>query len=273
MQRDTNRRMDAALTVNQRGPNSGSTNRESLVSRFQARLFFYWVIGCGFFSIMYTTSFYLLTPGRGRDHSIFRKWNMRMAKTLFFATRIKVETTYRAELDPSRPYVFIANHQSFLDIPVSAIAVPCPFGFVAKIELSRIPFLGHAIRYSPSVFIDRSNARKSLESMMTAASAIRSGTSVIVYPEGRRSFSRTLRPFKKGAFVLAVEAGVPVVPVVICDTYRVLNEKERSAKVGTVHVVVGDPIFLEGMSRKDIPELMENVAGFMRQELEEGLSQ
>lgn len=194
-----------------------------------------------------------------------------MAKTLFWATGIRVETHYRTKLDTSRPYIFISNHQSFLDIPLAALVIPCPYGYVAKVELARIPFLGFAIKYSPSVFIDRSNPRKSIMSMLKAADAIRGGTSVVLYPEGGRSYSRSLRPFKKGAFVLAIQAGVPIVPIIIKDAYRILNEKKKSATKGTVHVVVGEPISLDGLSRKDAPDLMNRVASIMRRELEPDL--
>lgn len=260
--------MDATIGVQEQRLKTDDADRSSTAGQIRHRLYFCWVIACGVFSIMYTSSCYLLTGGYRREHSIYRKWNVRMANILFRATGIRVETQYRCRLNPSGPYIFVSNHQSFLDIPVSALAVPCPFGFVAKAELARIPFLGQAIKYSPSVFMDRSNPRKSLESMQKAADAIKGGTSVIMFPEGGRSYQRALRPFKKGAFVLAIRAGVPLVPVVIKDAYRVLNEKKRFARRGTVHVVVGEPISLEGMSRKDIPDLMERVGTIMRRELD-----
>ena len=103
---------------------------------------------------------------------------------------------------------------------------------------------------------------------MKAAEEIRGGTSVVMYPEGGRSYSRVLRPFKRGAFVLAIQAGVPLVPIIIKDAYQILNEKEKSATKGTVHVIVERPISLDGLSRKDIPDLMNRVASIMRRELE-----
>lgn len=260
--------MGAVISIKQKNANRADQEAESMIVRIGNHAFFGWVIFCGFCSVAYSTSFYLLTGGPRRDHSVYRKWNVRMAKTLFRSTGIKVETRYLTRLDTSQPYIFISNHQSFLDIPIAALAIPCPYGYVAKIELARIPFLGSAIKYSPSVFVDRSNPRKAVESMLKAADAIRGGTSVVMYPEGGRSYCRTLRPFKKGAFVFAIQAGVPIVPIIIKDAYRILNEREKSATKGTVHVIVGKPISLDGLSRKDAPELMNRVASIMRRELE-----
>jgi len=260
--------MGAVISIEQEKANRAEQGSDSMIDRIIGRSFFFWVIFCGFCSVAYATSFYLLSGGPKRDHSVYRKWNVRMAKALCAWTGIKVEIKYRSPLDASRPHIFVSNHQRFLDIPIAALVIPGPYGYVAKIELARIPFLGSAIKYSPSVFLDRSNARKSVESMLKAADTIRGGTSVVMYPEGGRSFSRSIRPFKRGAFVLAIQAGVPLVPITVKNTYQILNEKKRSAKKGTVQVVVGEPISLDGMSRKDIPELMERVASIMRRELE-----
>jgi len=260
--------MPAVISIEPEKTNRADHIAKSVIDRIRNRAFFCWVIFCGFSSVAYTTSLYLLSGGPRRGPSVYRKWNVRMAKILCRLTGIKIETRYRGQLDTDQTYIFISNHQSFLDIPITALAVPCPYGWVAKIELARIPFLGFAIKYSPSVFLDRSNPRKSVESIMKAAEEIRGGTSVVMYPEGGRSYSRVLRPFKRGAFVLAIQAGVPLVPIIIKNAYQILNEKEKSATKGTVHVIVEKPISLDGLSRKDIPELMNRVASIMRRELE-----
>jgi 1-acyl-sn-glycerol-3-phosphate acyltransferase len=183
-------------------------------------------------------------------------------------SRLRVETHYKTKLDLSKPYIFVANHQSMIDIPIAALAVPCPFGFAAKIELAKIPFLGHAIKYSPSVFLDRSNPRAALASIKRAGESIRAGTSIIIYVEGGRSFQKTLGEFKKGAFLLAIEAGVPLVPLVIQDSCMLVNQRIGEARRGTAHVIVGEPISLEGVGRKDVKELMSRVKSVIQHELE-----
>lgn len=222
-------------------------------------MFYYWVLLWGGLMTVIATSgsilTYLIIPNRGS----FRWWSIFWGRSMFLGMGIRIRTERWARLDCSIPYVFASNHQILLDIPINAIAVPCPFGFVAKAELKRMPFVGQAIRHSPSVFLDRSSPRKSLESMQRAGDTIRNGHSVIIFPEGARSYRRELLPFKKGTFLLALEAGVPIVPITILDAYLVFNEKNKLARPGTIHVVVGEPISLDGMTRRDIPDLMTRV--------------
>ncbi len=203
-----------------------------------------------------------------RRIGVFRWWSIFWGRSMFLGVGIRVKYHRKVDLDPSRTYVFASNHQNALDIPIAAIAVPCPFGYVAKAALERVPVLGLAIRFSPSVIVDQSHPRRSLASMQRAGRQIRQGLSVIIFPEGKRSYQRDLLPFKKGAFLLAMEAGVPIVPVTIVDAYRLFHEKRRLARPGIIHVVVGEPISLEGMTRRDIPELMDRLAREIQSELD-----
>ncbi|GMQ81444.1 MAG: lysophospholipid acyltransferase family protein [Rhodothermia bacterium] len=206
-----------------------------------------------------SASGYLLSRFVVRHARIFRWWSIFWARSMFWGTGIRIEQRQRAHLDCDASYVFASNHQILLDIPLTALTISCPFGFVAKSDLVRIPFLGPALRNSPSVFVDPSNPRKSYESIKTAGEHIRSGTSVIIFPEGARTYQKELIPFQRGAFLLALEAGVPIVPVTILDAYRLFNEKTRLARPGIVRVVIGKPIPLAGLSRSDLPELMDRV--------------
>lgn len=180
---------------------------------------------------------------------------------------IRVRVTDRASLDTNAPLVFVSNHQNLLDILALSAGLPYPFGFVAKEELARVPFLGVAIRNSASVFIDKRDPRRAIESLKAAGERIRGGNSVLVFAEGTRSFGPNLQPLKKGAFAVAVEAGVQMVPVTILDAYRLMNEKKRLMRPGTIHIVVGEPMDLEGHTRRDISRLMEDVRDRMTAEL------
>lgn len=197
----------------------------------------------------------------------FKRWAGIWGRTILRGIGIRVKVAQRASLDPDRPYVFVSNHQNLLDILALAGNLPYPFGFVAKAELRRVPFLGFAIRNSASVFVDRTDPRKSLESLQKAGERIRSGNSVLVFAEGSRSYGPVLNPFKKGAFALALEAGVPIIPVTIIDAYRLMDERNHTARPGTIHIVVGTPISTEGRRRKDIPAVMEEVKNQIEAEL------
>jgi len=193
----------------------------------------------------------------------FQWWARRWSRGIFKGAGVRVVVHQEASFPADQPYVILSNHQNSYDIPALAAVLPVPFGFVAKTELQRIPFLGTAVRFSPSVFLDRSDRRKSMESMKVAAERIRSGSSVLVYPEGGRSFQPALRPFKRGAFYLAIEAGVPLLPVTVIDAYRLLDERSYTARPGTLNVVIGKPIPVAGLNRRDIPALMEAVRSQM----------
>lgn len=186
---------------------------------------------------------------------------------MFAGMGIRVTSDVRGTLDTNQAYVFVCNHQVAIDIPVVSLAIPCPFGWVAKAELARMPFLGPAVRASPSVFIDRSHPKKSVESMRLAGQRIRDGLSVIIFPEGARSHGPELAAFKRGAFQLAVEAGVPVVPVTILNAWQVFNENTRQARPGRVNVVVGEPIPLDDSGRKQVDALAAMVRAVMEHEL------
>lgn len=230
-------------------------------------LFYWWgTLWRSLMTIVYATGYvasYLLKPSGEQ----FKKWGTRWARAILWGRGVSVETAWRADLDPSQPYVFVANHQNEYDIMAMLVALRQPFGFVAKAELEKVPFLGAALRNSPCVFVDRSDPRRSLASIKRAGEHIRDGNAVLVFAEGERSYSRYLLPFMRGAFVLAVEAGVPVVPVTIVDGFRVLHEQWHTARPGTLHVVVGTPISLEGKTRRDIPALMDAVRAQLTAEL------
>lgn len=201
------------------------------------------------------------------DARNFKRWAGLWGRWTIRGVGIRVRVEERMPLDRSHPYVFVSNHQNLLDILALAGWLPYPFGFVAKVELKKVPFLGFAIANSASIFIDRSDPRRSMESLREAGERIREGNSVLVFPEGSRSYASTLLPFKKGAFALAVEAGVPMVPITVVDAYRLMNESKLAIRPGKLHIVVGEPIATEGTRRKDIPDLMEAVQAQMEQSL------
>ena len=180
---------------------------------------------------------------------------------------IRVKVVDNADLSSHEPLVFVSNHQNLLDILALSASLPYPFGFLAKQELSQVPFLGVAIRNSASIFIDKRDARSAVTSLKAAGERIRAGNSVLVFVEGTRSYRSTLQPLKKGAFAVAVEAGVPMVPVTIVDAYRLMNEKKKLMRRGTIHIVIGHPIDLKGKTRRHLPELMEDVRERMNAEL------
>jgi 1-acyl-sn-glycerol-3-phosphate acyltransferase len=143
---------------------------------------------------------------------------------------------------PPGPLVFASNHESALDIWVLFKVLPRGFRFVAKAELFRLPIFGAYLRLGGHIPVDRGNHARAVESLRQAGEAVRAGTSLVVFPEGTRSKDGRIQPFKKGPFVVAMEAGVPVVPVAISGSGRVTPSKTISVVPGTIRVAVGDPV-------------------------------
>jgi 1-acyl-sn-glycerol-3-phosphate acyltransferase len=163
------------------------------------------------------------------------------------------------DIDWSRPYIFLMNHQSAMDIPCAFAALPVNIRFVAKHVLKYVPFLGWYMMMTGMIFIDRSNPRKAVKSMALAGEHIRSGKSILAFPEGTRSRDGRILPFKKGPFVLAIEAQVPIVPIAIEGTLRVLPTGSVRLRKHPIRVKVGRPIETKGLTSANREALIRQV--------------
>ena len=196
----------------------------------------------------------------------FVRWMRPWARLVLGGIGVRQHVVQRGEA-PSGPVVYVSNHQSSLDIPATASAIPSPFLYVARSELRSWPFVGWVLERSACLFIDRDNPRSALESLRVAAGRVRSGESVLIFPEGGRSYRHGLDPFMRGSFVLAIEAGVPVVPVVLVGHIGVVDERVRAARPGTVVCVLCEPVPTDGMRRRDAGELCDRVRAAIEDEM------
>ncbi len=161
---------------------------------------------------------------------------------------------------PGQPYIFVMNHQSMFDIVVAFVAIPANIRFVAKKALRSVPFLGWYMRATGMVFIDRGDHAQAVHSLEQACQKIRSGANILVYPEGTRAKENgPILPFKKGPFIMAIQAGVPIVPVAIEGSGRLLPTNTLRITPGPVRVILGTPIPTAGLSRYDRLQLMSHV--------------
>jgi putative phosphoserine phosphatase / 1-acylglycerol-3-phosphate O-acyltransferase len=158
------------------------------------------------------------------------------------AIDLKLEVTGEDNLWKRRPAVFVFNHQSALDAVVMAKLLRRDFTGIAKAEIRRQPLLGTIAELAGAIFIERSDRASALESLSAAVAALRDGTSIAIAPEGTRSPTAALGPFKKGAFHLALQAGVPMVAVVIKNTTDWMPKGAWIARPGTVEITVSEPI-------------------------------
>jgi 1-acyl-sn-glycerol-3-phosphate acyltransferase len=172
---------------------------------------------------------------------------------------VKVEVKVRAPLDPHRPYVFMANHASMVDIWAMFVGVPIPVRFIAKKQLGQIPVFGWAMRAGRFVFIDRQNAVSARRSIHEAAQRIKDGQSVAIFPEGTRTRDGRLGAFKKGGFHLAIDAGVEIVPLAIRGTRAVMPPGTPLIRAGRVQIEIDEPIATAGLGPGDRQQLLERV--------------
>ncbi|MBW2145571.1 MAG: 1-acyl-sn-glycerol-3-phosphate acyltransferase, partial [Deltaproteobacteria bacterium] len=140
------------------------------------------------------------------------------------------------------PQVLMANHQSNYDVLALLGYIPVRFTWTAKKELFRIPFLGFAMRRAKYIEVDRQSHARAMASMERAARQIREGTSVMIFPEGTRSTDGSLLPFKKGGIMLALKAGVPIIPIGISGSREILPRDSLRLTPGTIRMVIGPPI-------------------------------
>ncbi|PVH78150.1 1-acylglycerol-3-phosphate O [Cadophora sp. DSE1049] len=173
-------------------------------------------------------------------------------------------------LNKTRPAIFIGNHQTELDVLMLGCIFPHHCSVTAKKSLKSMPFLGWFMSLSGTVFIDRANSTNARHAMAGASEEItRERQSVYMFPEGTRSYAKEpmLLPFKKGAFHLAVQAGVPIVPVVVANYSDVLFVQGWKFKVGNIPVKVLKPIETKGLQPLDVEDLARDTRELMLREI------
>jgi len=196
-----------------------------------------------------------VTKNGNLPHKIARFW----AKNLLTAGGTKVTVKGLANIDPAKHYIYMPNHKSNFDIPVLQAYLPVQFRWLAKAELFNIPVFGYAMQRAGYVEIDRSNRAAAIASLDRTANIIKAGMSVIIFPEGTRSRDNTIRPFKKGGFVVAVDTGVPIVPVIIRGTREIMPKNRIQVKPGRVVIEIKAPVQTSSYSRQTKNDLMEKI--------------
>jgi 1-acyl-sn-glycerol-3-phosphate acyltransferase len=170
---------------------------------------------------------------------------------------VKIAIQGREKLDPKQSYIFMSNHTSNLDPPLLVPIIPGRTSVMAKKELFRYPILGRAMRMGSIVPVDRANRDAGIAAVRDAAEVLRKGIHMTIFVEGMRSFDGRLLPFKKGPFYLAMESGMPVVPVTINGTHEIMPKRRFSIQPGTATVIFHDPI--PSTDFRDRDELMARV--------------
>ena len=193
-------------------------------------------------------------------HRVGRAWS----RCLLALSGVRVTVTGIERIDADRSYIFMANHQSNFDIPVLLGHLPVQFRWLAKAELFRIPIFGRAMRGAGYISIDRSDRAAAFASLQQAAEKIRQGVSILIFPEGTRSLDGSLKAFKKGGFVMAIGAGVPIVPVAVRGTYDIMPKHGLLIRPRPVAVDIGEPVATQGLALDSKEALMDGVRSAIR---------
>ncbi|HLV88068.1 MAG TPA: lysophospholipid acyltransferase family protein [Candidatus Sulfotelmatobacter sp.] len=189
------------------------------------------------------------------------------AKTGVRLAGVRVETIGLESLDRSRSYIFMTNHTSNLDPPIQIPRIPGRTSVMVKKELFKTPILGRAMRMGSLVPVDRGNREAGIEAVTAAKKVVEQGLNMTIYVEGKRSFDGKLLPFKKGPFYLAVECGVPVVPMTIVGTHYAMPKARFAIKPALVKVIFHPPIEPKDFGSRDC--LMEKVRAVIESGLPE----
>ncbi len=212
-------------------------------------------------------------PPRGRwSLAVTQLWSAGLLRI----SGVRLVVRRSAELDPGTSYVYLVNHQSLFDIPAVLLAVQGTFRMVAKQSLFRIPIFGWALAAAGFVSVDRGDKASARQSFAAAEQRLRSGGSILLFPEGTRSNGDTLLPFKRGGFLLALRTGLPIVPLGIRGTRAVQAPRQWSIRPGTVEVRFGAPIAVTdyGIRRKrqliaEVRRQLADLAGMRAPEIDE----
>ncbi|MEW6128264.1 MAG: lysophospholipid acyltransferase family protein [Acidobacteriota bacterium] len=222
-----------------------------------------------FYTIVMATISLILSPfdkTGEMQHWCARWWCRLIAWTIF--SNIHVHGS--ENLSKDQTYVYMANHASLIDTPALFAYLPYQFRIMAKKQLFYVPFMGWHLWTAGNFAIDRGDARKTAKSLKGVVEGIRAGKSLAVFPEGTRSPDGHLQEFKQGAFKLAARAGVPIVPVTIIGTSKLLPKGSLAPRPGRVDVVIGKPIETKNYSEKQLSELITVVRNEIDKALKAG---
>jgi 1-acyl-sn-glycerol-3-phosphate acyltransferase len=221
------------------------------------RTAFAWTIGV-LYTLFWSTMGIVtwpLSPRGDLNLRYARIWSRWILATL----RLPIVVEGRERVDAGQTVLLMSNHRSVFDIFALFVATEHRLRMVGKRSLFFIPIFGWSLWMCGFIPIDRSNRIRAIASLERAAERIRSGISILVFPEGTRAVTSALQPFKKGGFMLAIKAGVPVVPVVISGTEEIMPKGSLRVGHGTITVRFGEPIETAGLRPEDRDELMDRV--------------
>jgi len=232
------------------------------------RLHYWWSLFCAGALLGILGPPILLIAWLVNKHDLVYPWALFGARNWLRLSGVRVRVRGLELLDPKRTYVFVSNHRSYLDTAAMFVYTGRRIGLLAKKELLKVPVLGVGMGFVNVMAIDRSNRESAIRTTEAAAQRIKSGVSFAVFVEGTRAKPGELLPFKKGAFYMARQAGVAVVPVAIKNSDVLMGKGTGEARSGTIEMVLMKPIDTNGLTTDDdINRLIAEVHAVIAKEL------
>jgi 1-acyl-sn-glycerol-3-phosphate acyltransferase len=192
-------------------------------------------------------------------------WSWLIMKT----NRVKIQVIGLEKFVHEKSYVFISNHASNLDPLAVILVIPQTLRFIGKSSLAKIPIFGWAAKLGRMIFIDRSDHTKAVETINKSIKDLKNGISAFFFAEGTRSSDGILQTFKKGGVVLALKAKLPIIPVAIIGSYRLLPKSAIRIRPGILKIIIGDPIDTSAYSDNDKDILLQKVRSIIEETLNE----
>jgi 1-acyl-sn-glycerol-3-phosphate acyltransferase len=231
-----------------------------------------------YFMIYFFLSLLFLLPTFRKVSKLEKQGKLEEMQTLLQATAHDLckklidktgSTVYTKGLEnvPEGPVLFVSNHQSNFDIPLLLGFIDKPKSFIAKKELSKTPMLNQWMKQGKCIFIDRENARQSLRAIQEGIQILKGGHSLVIFPEGTRSKSSNMREFKKGSLKLAIKSQVPIIPVSINGSYKMMEANKGFIKPATISLIISEPIYTEHLTKEEETQLSEQVERTIRKNI------
>jgi 1-acyl-sn-glycerol-3-phosphate acyltransferase len=191
------------------------------------------------------------------------------ARMLLWIAGARLTVRGRVEVPADQPVLFVSNHQGAFDIGIIAAYAGRPVGFISKAEIGRIPSVGRWMKLLGCIVLDRGDTRQGVLAVERAVAALRAGDSLVIFPEGTRSNGPRMRRFKTGAARMAMQAGVPIIPLTMRGAYRLRKGDAWRITPAEVEMVVGAPIAIDGLGESDAQRLTDQVRKVIERQLED----
>jgi 1-acyl-sn-glycerol-3-phosphate acyltransferase len=252
-------------TVIEKSKESSITERRSL----RRRLHYWWSLFVAGALLLILAPPILIVAWILNKHDLVYPWATFGARAWLRLSGVRVKVKGLEKLNPKQTYVFVSNHRSYLDTATLFVFTGRRIGLLAKKELLKVPILGVGMGFVNVMAIDRSNRERAIRTADAAAKRIQSGVSFAVFVEGTRARPGELLPFKKGAFYMAKQANVPVVPVAIKNSDVLMGKGTGEARSGVIEMVLMSPVSTSKVETdKDVASLIENVRESIARELQ-----